>query len=97
MDDKLHKLRNWIGHGSLHQFYAEVAPKLTAKGYQVDLAGNELTCYSVTKQGGFLGIGRRTVRKSVLKAVVSEDGVELPSSDVDPAFVDLVLSLLRQH
>jgi hypothetical protein len=97
MEEKLHKLRTWIGHGSLRQFYTEVAPKLITQGYQIKLVGNVLTCYSESKEGGFLGIGARKTVKTLLKAVVEPDDIKIAEEDVDPEFLDVVLSLLKQH
>ena len=98
MDEKkLHKLCNWISHGTLQQFFTEVSPKLLAQGYETDLVGEKLTCYSVEKQGGFLGIGVRKVRKPVLEVMREGDEVTINEETLDSQFVEIVLGLLHTH
>ena len=97
MEEQLHTLRNGIGHGTLRQFYTEIGTKLTEQGYEVDLGENTLTCYSVRKEGGFLGIGARTVREPVLQVIKDGTEVQIREDKRDDEFVQLLLSLLTQH
>lgn len=97
MEDELRKIRNWASHGTLKQFYAEIAAKLSKQGYITELEGNTLTCYRVRKEGGFLGIGRRTIKEPVLKAVQEGNEVRIPAESANPDFVHLLAGLLKQH
>jgi len=97
MDEKLHKLRNWISHGSMQQFFTEVSPKLLALGYETDLVGDRLSIFRVEKRGGFLGIGAKKVRTAVLDATRQGDDIEIDSASLDPGVVDLILGFMHAH
>jgi len=97
MEEKLHKLRNWISHGSMQQFFTEVSPKLLALGYETDLVGGKLSIFRVEKQGGFLGIGAKKVRTAVLETTRQGDDIEIDSTTVDPAIVDVILGFMHAH
>ncbi len=97
MEDELRKLRNWASHGTLRQFYAEISAKASLQGYLTEMEGNSVTCYKVRKEGGFLGIGRRTIKEPVLKAVQEGNEVRIPDESVNAEFVHLLAPLLKQH
>jgi len=97
MDEKLHKLRNWISHGSMQQFFTEVSPKLLVLGYETDLVGDKLSIFRVEKKGGFLGIGAKKVRTAVLDATRQGDDIVIDDATLEPAVVDLILSFMHAH
>ena len=97
MQDELHKIHIWASHGTMKQFSAEVIAKATKIGYEAELVGDTLTCYKVEHQGGVMGIGRRKIKKTVLKIIRRGSDVEIPESDADPAFVAELSELLKQH
>ena len=97
MEDELGRIRAWASHGTIRQFYSEVISKVSGEGYQVEVEGNTLTCFKTRKQGGFLGIGRRTIKESVLQVVREGDVVTIPEESADEEFVKLLASKLSQH
>jgi len=97
MEDKLHKLRNWISHGSMQQFFTEVSPKLLTMGYETDLVGDKLSIFRVEKQGGFLGIGAKKVRTAVLEATRQGDDIQIADASLDPSVVDVILGFMHAH
>lgn len=97
MEDELRKVRNWASHGTLKQFYAEIAAKVSQQGYVVELEGNTITCYKIRKEGGFLGIGRRVIKEPVLKAIQEGNEVRIPEESANPEFVHVLAGLLKQH
>jgi hypothetical protein len=97
MEDELRKIRNWASHGTLRQFYAELSAKASQQGYITELEGNTVTCYQVRKEGGILGLGRRTIKEPVLKAVQEGTEVVIPTESANAEFVHLLVGLLKQH
>lgn len=97
MEEELQKLKRWSSHGTLRQFYAEVSNKAAAAGYRSELKDDTITFYRTHKEGGFLGIGARTVREPVLKIIRRDDTVEIPEDSIDEAFVHELAAGLRQH
>ena len=97
MQDELFKIHVWASHGTMKQFSAEVIAKLSKIGYNADLNGDTLTCYKIESQGGFLGIGARKTKKTVLKIIRKGSDVDIPESEADPEFVAQLSELLKQH
>ncbi|MHB1357278.1 MAG: hypothetical protein ACYCZF_15020 [Anaerolineae bacterium] len=97
MQDELYKIHIWASHGSMKQFSAEVIAKAIKIGYDADLDGDTLTCYKIEHQGGILGIGRRKIKRTVLKIIRKGNDVEIPESEADPEFVAKLSELLKQH
>jgi len=97
MEDVLQKIKNWSSRGTLRQFYAEASAKAATKGYNSELTGDTITFYRTHKEGGFLGIGRRTVKEPVLKIIRHDDTVEIPEDSIDEAFVQELAGSLKQH
>jgi len=97
MEDELQKIKNWSTRGTLRQFYTEASAKASAKGYKSELTGNTITFYRTHKEGGFLGIGARTIKEPVLKIIRHDDTVEIPEDSVDEEFVKELAGSLKQH
>ena len=97
MEDELHKIRNWANHGSLRQFRTEVAAKVSPLGYLVELEGGTLTIYKTHKEGGFLGIGARTVREVALEVVREESEAHIPMASADADLVHILAGVLSIH
>jgi hypothetical protein len=98
MEEELREIRNWANHGTLGQFYNEVISRAGDEGYDAEMEGNAVTCYRVNHEGGFLGIGGRTEKEVVLKAIDNEDGtISVPKESADKEFVNLLASKLTQH
>ena len=96
-EDALHKIHIWASHGTMKQFSAEVIAKLSKTDYQAELDGDTLTCYIVEKPHGFLGLGGAKKRKNLLTIIRKGDEVEIPPESADPAFVEELAEILKQH
>ena len=97
MEEELQKIKRWSSRGTLRQFYTEVSAKASTKGYKAELDGSTITFYRTRKEGGFLGIGARTIKEPVLKIIRHDDTVEIPEDSIDEAFVRELAGSLRQH
>jgi hypothetical protein len=97
MEEELQKIKNWSSRGTLRQFYAEASAKASAVGFKSQLEGDTITFYRSHKEGGFLGIGARTVKEPVLKIIRHDNTVEIPEDGVDDAFVQELAGSLKQH
>jgi hypothetical protein len=101
MEDKLHQIRVWAGHGTPRQFFVELEARLAKKGkpteYIAEGEGSTITCYRVGKVGGFLGVGAKQTKQPVLHIVFGESDVQVPAEGADPAFVDWLVARLHQH
>lgn len=97
MEEELQKIKNWSTRGTIRQFYAEVSAKAEAAGARTELDGNTVTFYRVRKEGGFLGIGGRTVKEPVLKIIRQDDTVDIPEDSVDQEFLHQFAQSLRAH
>ena len=97
MEDELRKIQNWASHGTLRQFYAEINAKVSNLGYEVEVKGNTLTCSAVRKEGGFLGIGARKIKDTVLQVIRDNETVTIPEASVNKEFLHTLADLLTQH
>ena len=97
MEDALHKIQTWAGHGTVRQFLAEISGKIAGGGYEVAIDGEALVCSRVRKEGGFLGIGAKKISEPVLR-IEYEDGLaKVASEPVDAEFVSYLSGLLGDH
>ncbi len=97
MEDAVRKVSNWASHGTLRQFHTELVARLS-DDYEVEINGDKLVCYSVRKEGGFLGIGAKKIRETVLVAETGEDGIVALDIDAsDPDFIEYLAPRLKQH
>lgn len=97
MEDALRKVTTWASHGTLRQFYTELTARISEEEYEVDIEEEKLTCYKVSKQGGFLGIGVKKTRKPVLVVETEGDLVNVDQDSADPDFVAYLAKRLTQH
>jgi len=97
MEDALHTVRSWASHGTLRQFHTEISAKVGPEGYEVEIEGDTLICYKVRKEGGFLGIGARKIKETVLKVIGEGADLQMPEDSADEEFVLLLASKLKQH
>ena len=97
MEEALRKIRIWASHGTPRQFYSEVLPKVSGEGYEVEFEGNTLTCFKIRKEGGFLGIGARTIKDTVLQITFGGEEIEVSAETADEEFVNLLARKLAQH
>jgi hypothetical protein len=97
MDADVRKIAAWAGQGTLRQFYIEVAAKTAKRGYEAEMMGDTVTCYRVSKQGGFLGLGGRQIKDPVLKIVGDESGICIADDCCDEEFVHELAGMLTHH
>lgn len=97
MEDSLRKVTTWASHGTLRQFYTELTARIPEDEYEVDLGEEKLTCYRVSKEGGFLGIGAKKIRKPVLVVAKEGDLLNVDQDAADPDFVEYLATRLTQH
>jgi len=97
MEDSVRKIQVWASHGTLRQFYTELSAKLTNLDAQCELEGNTITCYRVTKSGGFLGIGARKVKTTLLKLTREGDQITVAEDSIDREFVDRLAGEFAAH
>lgn len=95
--DKLQQIINWVNRGTLQQFKIEVDARLTGTNYESEIDKSTLTFYEVRKEGGFLGIGGKTVREPVFQLTADEDMVEVDESMADAEFVETLTHSLSEH
>ncbi len=97
MEEILERIATWASHGTLSQFRTEIDGYLKDRGYDSEVQGNELLIYRPRKQGGFLGIGAKTVKEPLMKIRRSEDTVHVLREPLDEEFARYLNSCLRQH
>ncbi len=98
MEEDLRKIRVWASHGTMRQFAAEVAARLSGlSGYKSELDGDTLTVFRIQKIGGFLGIGARKERQPVLRIIKEGSSVAIPEDSIDPEFISQFGEVLKQH
>ena len=96
-EEQLQEIQAWANRGTLRQFYTEVSAVIPAEGYRLELQADELVCYRVRKEGGFLGIGARTVKEPVLRFIREDGQIVVADEPVDEEFVRLLASSLTKH
>ncbi|MBC7315029.1 MAG: hypothetical protein H5T70_01225 [Chloroflexi bacterium] len=96
MDEQVTRLKNWVSHGTMRQFYTEMQAKLANTEYTVELSGDTVTFYRVRKEGGFLGLFARRVREKLLQVSRQDDQIVI-AEGANPEFIQYVNSLLKQH
>ncbi|MCD6302535.1 MAG: hypothetical protein J7M15_03300 [Anaerolineae bacterium] len=97
MDDPVRRIQVWASHGTLRQFFTELNAKLVNLDAQCELEGNTITCYRVTKSGGFLGIGARKVKTPLLKLTKEGDQISVAEDPLDREFVSQLAAGFKAH
>ena len=97
MEDALRQIKLWAGQRTPNQFYTDVSARAGKEGYEAELVGNTMTVYKVLKEGGFLGIGGRQVRKAVIKVIRQDNEVTIPEEPFDQECVRELAGLLKPH
>ncbi len=97
MEEIVDRIAVWASHGTLSQFQTEVDGYLKGRGYDSEVQGEELLIYRPQKEGGFLGIGAKTVKEPLL--IISKSGgtVSIPSEPRDGELIQYLGSILHQH
>ncbi len=98
MEEHLNKIRTWIRRGNLKQFSTQIAARLAAQNYTVELAGDTVTFYrQSTKRGGVMGMGKKQVREPVLVITQKGSAIDIPEETADPQFLEFLAGQLKEH
>jgi len=83
--------------GTLKQFHTMLEAKLENTDYTAEMNENHIRCYRVTKQGGFLGFGAKTIREPVMEIAKKNGVVEIAPEPLDPRFARFLADRLEQR
>ncbi|MEA3346367.1 MAG: hypothetical protein U9Q78_09055 [Chloroflexota bacterium] len=97
MEEILEKISRWASRGTLAQFQTEIEGYLRDEGCGSDLQGDELLIYREHKEGGFLGIGGKTIREPVMRISESDGKIRVLSEPLDEEFARYLSNCLRPH
>jgi hypothetical protein len=97
MEDVQDRIATWASHGTLSQFRTEIDGYLKSKGYDSEVQGEELVIYRPRKQGGFLGIGAKTVKTPLMKISRTGGAVRVLPEPFDQELAQYLDSILTQH
>jgi len=97
MEEYLATIAGWFVKGTLTQFQIAFKHYLASEGYAVERQGDALLFYRIRKEGGFLGIGRKTLKEPVMKIIEGEEGVQIPPKPLDEEFVQRLASYVAQR
>jgi hypothetical protein len=99
MEDQLLEMRHWATRGTVRQFFAELSARVsTNPEYQCEMTDEEsIACYRIRKEGGFLGIGAKTVREPVLEIYRHGEEVTIPEETADAEFLSWLMEQLQPH
>lgn len=97
MEEIVDKIAIWTSHGTLSQFQTEIDGYLTSRGYHSEVRGEEIVIYRPHKEGGFLGIGAKTIKEPLL--IISKAGgtVSIPPEPRDEELIQYLTTILHQH
>jgi hypothetical protein len=97
MEEILERIATYVSHGSLPQFRTEIGGYLTSRGYDSEIQAEELLIYRPHKEGGFLGIGAKTIKEPLLRISTAGGSVTIPEDPRDEELVQYLNSVLHQH
>jgi len=97
MEEMVDRLATWASHGTLEQFRTEIDGYLKHEGYDSEIQGDELVIFRPRKEGGFLGIGAKTIKEPLLKISRAGGKVHILPEPIDEELVQYLNSCLRQH
>jgi len=97
MEEILERIATWASHGTLAQFGTEIDGYLKAGKYDSELQDDGLLIYRTRKEGGFLGVGAKTIKDPVMKLSKTEEGVVVLPEPLDKEFAQYLATCLRQH
>ena len=97
MEEHLNTILEWAARGTLDQFRIEAEARLGDSEYSVEKEDDGLLFYRNRREGGFLGIGGRTVQEPVMRLTETDAGMEIEPEPLDREFVEYLASGLRAH
>jgi len=97
MEEILERIATWASHGTLAQFRTEIDGYIKSAKYDSELQDDELLIYRQRKEGGFLGIGAKTIKDPVMKLSRTDTGVAVLREPLDEEFAQYLITCLRQH
>jgi hypothetical protein len=97
MQELSDSLTRWISHGSLEQFKAEIDGPLQRGGYDSEVRGDRLVIFRPRREGGFLGIGAKTIKDPLLVISREEGSAQLLDEPFDEELARYIADTLGQH
>ena len=97
MEEILERISTYASHGTLSQFRTEIGGYLTSSGYDSEVQGDELLIYRPHKEGGFLGIGAKTIKEPLLRIRKIAGSVSIPQEPRDEELLQYLNTILHQH
>ena len=97
-EEALRKISSHANRGTFRQFHTVIAARLAdRREYRIELEGSTITFLGVRKEGGFLGIGARTVTEPLLKLTKQGNRVIVAQESLDETFVHELARVLGPH
>jgi len=98
MEEYLDRITDWFVKGTLRQFQTAVEHRLETDGYRVESNGDGLLFYRVHEEGGFLGLGKKTIKEPVMRINKGDNGiVEISPEPLDPEFARYLATYLAER
>lgn len=97
MEEILDRIATWATHGSLPQFRAEIDGNLKSRGYDSEVRGEELVIFRPRKEGGFLGIGAKTVKEPLMRISRAGGTARVLPEPLDEELARYLNSCLVEH
>lgn len=97
MEEIIERIATYATHGTLSQFRTEIGGYLTTRGYDSEVQGDELLIYRPRKEGGFLGIGAKTIKEPLLRISKTAGSVSIPQNPRDEELIQYLDTILHQH
>jgi len=97
MEEIKDSLTRWASHGTLEQFKMEIDGALQREGYDSEMRGDQLVIFRPHQEGGFLGIGAKTIKDPLL--IISREGgsAEILPDPFDEELARYIDESLGQH
>ena len=97
MEELRERIATWASHGTLAQFRMELDGYLKGEGYDSEVQGEELVIFKRRKEGGFLGIGAKTIKEPRLRISRAGGAARILPEPFDEELVRFIGSCLREH
>jgi hypothetical protein len=97
MQEIIERIATYATHGTLAQFRAEIGGYLTTRGYDSEIQDDELLIYRPRKEGGFLGIGAKTIKEPLLRISKVAGSVSISQDPQDEELIQYLDTILHQH
>ena len=97
MEELRERITRWASHGTLEQLKMELDGYLKREGYDSEMQGDELVVFKPRKEGGFLGIGAKTIKTPLMKISRAGGAAKVLQEPFDEDLAQIISVSLRQH